>query len=158
MTCDNGQFLVTCHSVDINGNSSSDENEPSNERFDLNSVKQSLNSLKEIVKANQPTRAFEGLKKQRYQPQPMEISRATGVHGEQVNSVPRSVNINRRSVSRDLNANEQQVNDNDVTRSTTILAGDTRSHTIDNDHPRIRNINKGNVHVLKKTFRCSKYK
>lgn len=162
VNCDNGQFReFRVSRKDINGNShsSSDENiEGTSERFDLSSVKQSLNSLKQIVKANQPSRVlstnllFEGFQSGRSLS--MDID---GVNGNVRNlTKPRAVNINNKARtlygSRDLNTNrteEQRVNDNDVKRHNTIVNDNTRSNTIDNEHSRLRNINRGNLHVLK---------
>lgn len=158
--CDNGRFRLS--RKDVNGNSSSDETVESSERFDLSSVKQSLNSLKQIVKANQPSFGLntnlllEGIRSEQIRTPPKYMD----VDGENGNGRTRpnhgTININtetnRLFQLKDSHRNrseKQRVNDNDFKRCNTSVNKDTRLSTTDNEFSRVKNINKGNVQVLK---------
>ncbi|KAL1453144.1 hypothetical protein WDU94_007314 [Cyamophila willieti] len=144
VTCDNGTFPLRC---DLNGNadsSSSDDNERTgglNRVYELteklSAVKHTFESLKQIVKSNQPPPSGVLSRPNLHLKQHMEIRDSNGNSRVETKINDNTRNINTRSR---LNNNETATKIVDVKRSLV----NTRSVAVDNEtsSSRLKNINK----------------
>ncbi|KAI5698859.1 hypothetical protein M8J75_012831 [Diaphorina citri] len=148
VSCDNGKFRVS--RVDINGNSSSEENETETGGVDLRQVKHTFASLTRIVKSNQSANlATKFAVKNKSFGQPMDLSDEVLDNRCLPNSsdVKRGGNINTNALYGLRNTNDND-NSGGKRRETEGARSGTRVNTIDNEPARVRNINKvGNINM-----------
>ncbi|KAI5724025.1 hypothetical protein M8J76_014315 [Diaphorina citri] len=150
VSCDNGKFRVS--RVDINGNSSSEENETETGGVDLRQVKHTFASLTRIVKSNQSANlATKFAAKNKSFGQPMDLSDEVLDNRCLPNNadVKRVGNINTSAL---YGLRKADTNDNDngggKRRETEGARSGTRVNTIDNEPARVGNINKvGNINM-----------